>query len=87
MQLIEAAAEGEDSLLEKYLEGEELSPEEILRGFKKVVLAGNWIPVFVAAGSAEIGLATLLDAIDQPDAISAGGSIRQLLKVKMAKKS
>ncbi len=63
MQLIEAAAEGEDSLLEKYLEGEELNPEEILRGFKKAVLAGNWIPVFVAAGSAEIGLATLLDAM------------------------
>ncbi len=63
MQLIEAAAEGEDSLLEKYLEGEDLSPEEILRGFKKAVLAGDWVPVFVAAGSAEIGLATLLDAI------------------------
>jgi elongation factor G len=63
MQLIEAAAEGEDSLLEKYLEGEDLSPEEILRGFKKAVLAGDWVPVFVAAGSAEVGLATLLDAI------------------------
>lgn len=63
MQLIEAAAEGEDSLLEKYLEGEELSPEEILRGFKKAVLAGNWIPVLVTAGTAEIGLGTLLDAI------------------------
>ncbi len=63
MQLIEAAAEGEDSLLEKYLEGEDLSPEEVLRGFKKAVLAGNWVPVFVTAGSAEIGLATLLDAM------------------------
>jgi elongation factor G len=63
MQLIEAAAEGEDALLEKYLEGEELSPEEILRGFKKAVLAGDWVPVFVAAGSAETGLATLLDAM------------------------
>jgi elongation factor G len=63
MQLIEAAAEGEDSLLEKYLEGEELSPEEILRGFKKAVLAGDWVPVFVSAGSAEIGLAPILDAV------------------------
>jgi elongation factor G len=63
MQLIEAAAEGEDALLEKYLEGEELSPEEILRGFKKVVLSGDWVPVFVSAGSAEIGLVPLLDAI------------------------
>src|SRR4030065_849618 len=63
MQLIEAAAEGEDALLEKYLEGEELTPEEILRGFKKVVHSGNWAPVFVSAGSAEIGLVPLLDAI------------------------
>jgi elongation factor G len=63
LQLIEAAAEGEDALLEKYLEGEDLSPEEILRGFKKAVLAGEWVPVFVTAGSAEIGLAPLLDAI------------------------
>ena len=63
MQLIEAAAEGEDALLEKYLEGEELSADEILRGFKKAVLTGEWVPVFVAAGSAEIGLGPLLDAI------------------------
>jgi len=63
LQLIEAAAEGEDALLEKYLEGNELTPEEILRGFKKAVLAGEWVPVFVAAGSAEIGLAPLLDAM------------------------
>jgi elongation factor G len=63
LQLIEAAAEGEDALLEKYLEGEELNPEEILRGFKKAVLTGEWIPVFVTAGSAEIGIAPLLDAM------------------------
>ena len=63
MQLIEAAAEGEDALLEKYLEGEELTPEEIVRGFKKVVITGDWVPVFVTAGSAEIGLTPLLDAI------------------------
>jgi elongation factor G len=63
MQLTEAAAEGEDALLEKYLEGEELTSEEILRGFKKAVLTCEWVPVFVSAGSAEIGMAPLLDAI------------------------
>lgn len=65
MELIEAAAEGEDDLLEKYLEGGELSAEEIQRGLKKVVQAGVYVPVFVAAGSAEIGLERLLDAIVQ----------------------
>jgi elongation factor G len=63
MELIEAAAEGEDALLEKYLEGEELTGEEILQGFATVVRSGSYIPVFVAAGLAEIGLSCLLDAI------------------------
>jgi elongation factor G len=63
MELIEAAAEGEDELLEKYLEGEELKPEEVLRGLRKAVHASAFAPVFVAAGSAEIGLARLLDAM------------------------
>jgi elongation factor G len=63
MQMIEAAAEGEDALLEKYLEGGELTAEEISRGLHKVILAGSYVPVFVAAGSAEIGIARLLDGM------------------------
>jgi elongation factor G len=63
MELIEAAAEGEDALLEKYLEGDELSAEEIMRGLVNVVRSGAFAPVFVTAGSAEIGLARLLDAL------------------------
>ena len=63
MELIEAAAEGEDELLEKYLEGTELTAEEIQRGLRKVVRSGNYVPVFAAAGTAEIGLATLLEAV------------------------
>ncbi len=63
MELIEAAAEGEDALLEKYLEGEELTSEEILHGLTEVVRSGEFIPVYIAAGSAEIGLAPLLDAM------------------------
>jgi len=63
MELIEAAAEGEDALLEKYLEGEELSADEVLRGLVKAVQAGAFAPVFVSAGSAQMGLARLLDAI------------------------
>ncbi len=62
MELIEAAAEGEDVLLEKYLDGKELTADEILRGLREVVHAGAYVPVFVAAGAAEIGLGPLLDA-------------------------
>jgi elongation factor G len=63
MELIEAAAEGEDELLMKYLEGEELSSKEIARGLLGVVRSGSYVPVLVAAGSAEIGIASLLDAM------------------------
>jgi len=63
MALIEAAAEGEDALLEKYLEGEELSEEEVARGFRSVVRSGDFVPVFVTAATAELGITPLLDAI------------------------
>jgi elongation factor G len=62
-QLIEAAAEGEDTLLEKYLESGELSSEELLRGLKKIIQTGAYIPVFCAAGAHEIGIAPLLNSI------------------------
>ena len=63
MALVEAAAEGDDTLLEKYLEGEELTAEEVVQGLKAVVLAGDYVPVFVAAGEKEIGLTPLLEAM------------------------
>ncbi|MFN2237235.1 MAG: elongation factor G [Anaerolineales bacterium] len=63
MELIESAAEGNDDLLMKYLEGEELSPEEIIIGLKSALLSGTSIPVFTTSATAEIGLAPLLDAV------------------------
>ena len=63
MALTEAAAEGEDALLEKYLESGELTTEEILRGFKAVVQLKSYIPVFAAAGPLEVGIIPLLDGI------------------------
>ncbi|MFM8322345.1 MAG: elongation factor G [Chloroflexota bacterium] len=63
MELIEAAAEGEDELLEKYLDTGELNDEEIARGLLKAVRGCVFAPVFASAGSAEIGLARILDAI------------------------
>ena len=79
-ELIEAAAEGEDELLEKYLEGAELTAEEIVRGLSKVFRSRSYAPVLVSAGSAEIGLAPMLDALvnlmpsplDVPHSVSQG---------------
>ncbi len=62
-EVIEAAAEGEDELLEKYLDGTELTPAEIQRGLAKVMRSGTYIPVLAVAGTAEIGLTSLLDAL------------------------
>jgi len=61
--LMEAAAEGEDALLEKYLDSGVLSDEELLRGLKRVILSGAYAPVFVAAGGHQVGMAPLLNAI------------------------
>ncbi len=61
--MVEFAAEGEDELLEKYLEEEHLEPEEIMRGLKKGVLSGKIAPVCVGSAVRLIGVARLLDAI------------------------
>jgi elongation factor G len=63
VQLVEAAAEGDDALLEKYLGGDELTPDEVIRGFHKAVLAGSFVPVFVASATADIGIFPILDGI------------------------
>ncbi len=61
--LVEAAAEGEDELLEKYLGGEELTADEVVRGFHKAVLAGTFVPVFVASASTDTAINPILDGI------------------------
>jgi elongation factor G len=63
LELVEVAAEGQDELLMKYLEGEELSPKEVMQGLRGAILEGAYLPVFVSAATAEIGLAPLLEAI------------------------
>lgn len=61
--LVEAAAEGEDELLEKYLESGELTNEEVIRGLKSVIRQGSFVPVFATSATTEIGIFRLLDAI------------------------
>jgi elongation factor G len=62
-KLVEAAAEGEDDLLEKYLESGELTNEELMRGLKAILRSQTYILVFAAAGGHEKGCLPLLDAI------------------------
>jgi elongation factor G len=74
MALIEAAAEGEDSLMEKFFEVGELSSEEIFKGLVSVVKNGTVVPVFAASATVQIGLYPLLDAMINlmPSPIEAG---------------
>ncbi len=61
--LVEAAAEGEDTLLERYLENGSLSNEELIRGLRDVVQSGAFIPVYCTAGGHEIGILPLLNGV------------------------
>ncbi|MDQ6710406.1 MAG: GTP-binding protein, partial [Candidatus Dormibacteraeota bacterium] len=61
--LVEAAAETDDALLEKYLETGELTDTELTAALAKGVAAGTVVPVLCAASAKSIGIGTLLDAI------------------------
>jgi elongation factor G len=63
MQLVEAAAEGDDELIMKYLDGEELSEDEIHRGLRLGVASGKIVPILCGSSLANIGVQPLLRAI------------------------
>ena len=62
-QLLEAVADSDDELMEKYLEGETLSEEDVLRGLREGALTGVFTPVFCGSATANIGIRQLLDYI------------------------
>ena len=61
-QLVEAAAEGDDELIEKFFEGE-LTDEEISVGLQSGVSTGNVVPVLCGAALENIGVQQLMDTI------------------------
>ncbi len=62
-QLLEAAAEADDDVLTKYLEGEEISDPELEACLRKGVKESILAPVLVGSAAKGIGLRALLDAI------------------------
>jgi len=60
-KLCEAAAEGDDGLMEKYLDKGDLSPEEILKGLKEAFAGGRIVPAFAGSATANVGTQALLD--------------------------
>jgi elongation factor G len=63
--LIEDIAEADDSLVERYLEGEELSPEELAGGLAKGVLEGLFCPVVACAALKNMGVQPIMDLVVQ----------------------
>ncbi len=62
-ELIEAIAESDDKLLERYLEGAKLSPEELRGGLRQAVLKRKIFPVLSGAALSDKGITELLSAI------------------------
>lgn len=61
--LVEAAAEADDDLMNKYLEGEELSEEEIKAALRKRTLANEIVPVLGGSAFKNKGVQAVLDAV------------------------
>ena len=60
-QLMEAVAETDDELTEKYLEEGELAPEQLMEGLRKAIRSGQVVPVLAGSATASLGVEELLD--------------------------
>lgn len=62
-EIIEAVAETDDSLMEKFFEGEEFSESEFRKGLTEAILEGTVVPLIAGSSEKEIGLTQLLEVI------------------------
>ncbi|MEB3230387.1 MAG: elongation factor G, partial [Leptolyngbyaceae bacterium] len=61
--LLEAIAESDDGLMEKYLEGEELTQAEVMAGIRKATISGSMVPMLCGSAFKNKGVQPLLDAV------------------------
>ncbi len=62
-KLLDAVVETEEGLMERYLEGEELSDEEVAKALKDAVTRGELFPVACGVAARNLGTAALLDLL------------------------
>jgi len=62
-KLIEAAAEGDDALMEQYIEKGSLSPEEMTKGLVLALAGNKYVPAFAGAPPVNSGIIPLIDFI------------------------
>ncbi len=88
-KLVEAVAEIDDRLIEKYLGGEELSRDELSNGLRQAVVTGKIVPVLVGSALKNIGITSLLDVMysylplpKEREVVIAGDSAKQVQKIE-----
>ena len=62
-KMVEAAAEADDELTHKYLEGHDLSPEDIKKGLRKRTIANQIVPMLCGSAFKNKGVQAMLDAV------------------------
>ena len=62
-KMVEAAAEADDDLTHKYLEGHDLSPEDIKKGLRKRTIANQIVPMLCGSAFKNKGVQAMLDAV------------------------
>ncbi len=62
-QVVDAAVEADEALMERYLEGEELSAEELSGAIRKAIAAGTLIPIFCTSATKDLGVQELMDGL------------------------
>ena len=86
-KLVESIAEVDDTLIEKYLGGEEISPEELRTNLRKAVISGSVVPILTGSALQNVGSSQMLDTIcdylpsplEQKVAVADGSSIEPSL--------
>jgi len=86
-KLVEAVAEIDDKLIEKYLDGEELSLEELSKGLRQATINGQIVPILAGSALKNIGIVSLLDSVysylpspKEREVIIAGDSAKQAVE-------
>ncbi|WP_125767978.1 elongation factor G [Lapidilactobacillus wuchangensis] len=62
-ELVEAVADVDDGIMEKYLDGEEISPEELIAAIRKATIALKFYPVLAGSAFKNKGVQMLMDAV------------------------
>ncbi|MBT6494084.1 MAG: GTP-binding protein, partial [Planctomycetaceae bacterium] len=61
--LMDAIVEADEALMERFLEGEELSADEVSAGVSKAIAAGTLIPILCSSSRNDVGVSEFMDAL------------------------